>query len=66
LWSELLQWLQVDAIPLPLNGLRANAGDGESSKADSQLLADLRFQFAPTYEVLKKKYNLEWPTITLA
>ncbi len=61
LWSELLQWLQVDAIPLPLNGLRANAGDGESSKADLQLLADLRFQLSPTYETSKKKYNLEWP-----
>jgi hypothetical protein len=52
-WRELLQWLKVDAIPLPLNDIKANAGEGELSSIEPHLCDQLRLRLAAFYEVLK-------------
>ena len=63
-WRELLQWLELDVIPLPEMGVRANAGTGatrESGDASrARICSQLREQLASTYASMEKKYGLVW------
>ena len=65
-WRELLQWLELDVIPLPEVAVRANAGTGatrESGDASrARICSQLREQLVPTYASMEKKYGLVWNT----
>ena len=63
-WRELLQWLELDVIPLPEMGVRANAGTGATGElgddSRDRIRSQLREQLAPTYASMEKKYGLVW------
>jgi hypothetical protein len=65
-WRELLQWLELDVIPLPEFGVRANAGTGELSKLNknlrSRIYGQLREQLAESYAYVEFGYGLKWRT----
>ena len=63
-WRELLQWLDLDVIPLPEVGVRANAGDRKFKDVDHALRAhaygQLKDQLGSTYSSMAKKYGISW------
>ena len=63
-WRELLQWLELDVIPLPEMGVRANAGTGATRElgddSRDRIRSQLCEQLAPTYASMEKKYGLVW------
>ena len=63
-WRELLQWLELDVVPLPEVAVRANAGTGAIRELGDDSRARIRSQLceqlAPTYASMEKKYGLVW------
>ena len=64
MWRELLQWLELDVVPLPEVAVRANAGTGATRESGddsrARIRSQLREQLAPTYASMEKKYGLVW------
>ena len=64
LWRELLQWLELDVIPLPESGVKANAGVGEFKEQDNsskaRIYAQLKEQLGKTYSAMAHSYGLHW------
>ena len=63
-WRELLQWLELDVIPLPEFGVRANVGVGGLKDLDkalkAYLCAQLKEQLRETYSSMADRYSLYW------
>ena len=61
---ELLQWLELDVIPLPEIGMRANAGTGELRGLGDGLMVKVREhlyeKLMQTYAAMLKIYGLSW------
>ena len=64
LWVELLEFLQIRAVPLPQQGRQAHVGAGvlENVAPDRLVVvhAELRKQLATTYERLASDHGLSW------
>ncbi len=64
LWRELLQWLELDSIPLPESRVRANAGVGGLKKLDQASRAYfyglLNEQLGETYSLMADRYGICW------
>ena len=64
LWRELLQWLELDVIPLPESGVKANAGVGEFKEQDNsskaRIYAQLKEKLGKTYSAMAHSYGLHW------
>lgn len=65
-WRELLQLLELDLIPLPAVGVRANASEGESREVRdilrSKIYVQLRERLGQTYDSMENQYGLVWNT----
>ena len=67
IWKEILQFLEVDQIPLSQKNLRLNTGKGEVNKMNREDLKTfqrvrkkIRKKLEPTYKVMKEKYGITW------
>ena len=64
LWSDLLDFLNVDCLPLPKRGRKAHVGsrtlDNRAAARLAEIRADLREQLADTYARLESDYGLCW------
>ena len=63
-WRELLQWLELDVVPLPEVAVRANAGTGATRESGddsrARIRSQLREQLAQTYASMENQYGLAW------
>ena len=64
MWRELLQWLELDVVPLSEVAVRANAGTGATRElgddSRDRIRSQLREQLAPTYASMENQYGLVW------
>ena len=64
LWSDLLDFLNVDGLPLPKRGRKAHVGsralDDRAAVSMDEIRAELREQLADTYARLESDYGLCW------
>ena len=60
LWRRVLSFLELEQRALPNGVGRRNAGAGEAEHVDPALVQMLRRQLAPTYEVMERRYGLQW------
>lgn len=59
-WSTLLNFLELEAWPLPALRQPANAGQGEAATVPPWLRLHLRRQLEPTYGWVANHYGLDW------
>ena len=64
LWSDLLDFLNVDSLLLPKRGRKAHVGsralDNRAAVRLAEIRADVREQLADTYARLESHYGLCW------
>jgi hypothetical protein len=60
LWRRVLSFLELEQRELPNGVGRLNAGAGEAEHVDPALVQMLRRQLAPTYELMDRRYGLQW------
>lgn len=64
LWAELLAFLQLQDVPLPLKGRKSHVGsralDNRATVRLAEIRADLREQLVDTYARLESDYGLCW------
>jgi len=63
-WQELLRFLNLDDMPLPVEGRQAHVDSGELQQLPAHSLRSLkqhlRQQLSTTYEVLEQQHGLRW------
>jgi len=68
LWAELLNFLGLEPVPLPLEGRWAHAGQRSGQGDSAQMLASvqqmLRCSLAETYAAMDRDYGLHWPSVS--
>jgi hypothetical protein len=59
-WDRVLDYLELDRLPLPPARTAANAGAGEAAAVDPALRGWLREQLDPTYQAMEQGYGIRW------
>ena len=59
-WDRVLDYLELDRLPLPPARTAANAGVGEAVAVDPGLRGWLREQLDPTYQAMEQGYGIRW------
>ena len=59
-WHQLMSFLNLEAINLPIPLPRANAGSGESKAIDPIIRARLQHELEPTAQAVKERYGFSW------
>lgn len=60
IWRQLLDFLNLEPIPLPPLDKPANAGQGEAAFVPQSVRERLRQQLGPTYEWAAQRYGIHW------
>ena len=59
-WDSIQKFLNVKAIPLPMELPKANAGSGEAAEVAHSVRAKLRDALSTTASGVKHRYGIDW------
>ena len=59
-WASIQKFLNVKAIPLPMELPKANAGSGEAAEVAHSVRAKLRDELSTTASGVKHRYGIDW------
>jgi len=59
-WHTIQQFLNLEAIPLPMALPKANAGSGEATQVPAAVRGQLREALSTTASGVKERYGIDW------
>ena len=59
-WHTIQQFLNLEAIPLPMALPKANAGSGEAAQVPAAVRGQLKETLSTTASGVKERYGIDW------